>query len=139
MCMGMKLLLWRRNINYKSLLRITFGPKRDKISEQFRMLHNEELYDVCRFPGIVEIVKARKLTLSFKVCIQMGWKCLWNWPFGRQRCWKDNIKMYLREMSCKVLGGGLCPVVLAVSNLWVFPPEAYLIVICVMCFSWMFK
>jgi hypothetical protein len=36
----------------------TFGPKKDKVSDKFK-LHNEEFLDLNRSPFIVRIVKSR--------------------------------------------------------------------------------
>jgi len=38
-----------------------FGPRNDEIREQFRILGNEELPDVCRSASVVRIVKCRRL------------------------------------------------------------------------------
>jgi hypothetical protein len=56
--MGVKrgFLLCSRNINYKCLKakehKKTFGPKKDKEVQQFRILHNVELGDLCSSAGI---------------------------------------------------------------------------------------
>jgi hypothetical protein len=36
-----------------------FGPKRDEVTGEWRMLHNEELHDLYSSPSIVKIIKAR--------------------------------------------------------------------------------
>jgi hypothetical protein len=35
------------------VLRRIFGPKRDKVTREWRKLHNEELNDLCSSPNIV--------------------------------------------------------------------------------------
>ena len=41
-------------------LRKIFGRKRDKIVEEWRRLHNEEIYDLCYFPIIFRVTKSRR-------------------------------------------------------------------------------
>ena len=43
------------------VLRI-FGPKRDKITGEWRKLHNEELNDLYSSPNIVEVIKLRRMS-----------------------------------------------------------------------------
>jgi hypothetical protein len=43
------------------LLRRIFGPKRDEVSGGFRKLHNEELHGLYSSPGIVRVIKARRM------------------------------------------------------------------------------
>jgi hypothetical protein len=41
------------------VLRIIFGPKRDKVIGEWRKLHNEELHDLYSTPSIIRIIKLR--------------------------------------------------------------------------------
>jgi hypothetical protein len=41
------------------LLRTVFGPKRDKVTREWRKLHNEELGDQYSSPNIVQFMKVR--------------------------------------------------------------------------------
>ena len=43
------------------VLRITFGPKRDEVTGEWRKLHNEELSDLYCLPNIVRVVKSRRM------------------------------------------------------------------------------
>jgi hypothetical protein len=43
--------LWRRIL----------GPKRDKVTGEWRKLHNEELHDLYPSPTIVRVIKSRKM------------------------------------------------------------------------------
>jgi len=40
-------------------LRRIFGPKRDEVTGEWRMLHNEELNDLYSSPNIVGVIKSR--------------------------------------------------------------------------------
>jgi hypothetical protein len=38
-----------------------FGPKRDEVAEEWRRLHNEELYPPYSSPNIILLIKSRRL------------------------------------------------------------------------------
>jgi hypothetical protein len=38
-----------------------FGPKRDKVTGEWRKLHNEELNDLYSLPNIVQVVKSKRM------------------------------------------------------------------------------
>jgi len=40
---------------------VSFGPKRDKVTGEWRKLHNEELSDLYSLPNIVRVVKSRRM------------------------------------------------------------------------------
>ena len=42
-----------------TVLRRVFGPKRDKVTGEWRTLHKEELNDFYSLPNIVHVVKSR--------------------------------------------------------------------------------
>jgi hypothetical protein len=43
------------------VLRGIFGPKRDKATEEWRRLHNEELIDLYSSPNIIRVIKSRRM------------------------------------------------------------------------------
>ena len=44
------------------VLRRIFGPKVDKVTEEWRKLHNEELNDLYCLPNIVRVIKSRRIS-----------------------------------------------------------------------------
>jgi len=91
------------------VLRRVFGPKRDKVTGEWRKLHNEELRDLYFLPNIVQVVKLRRMRWAGHVA-HMGegrgvHRVLVGKPegkrqLGRPRCrWEDNIKMALRKVG----------------------------------------
>ena len=40
------------------VLRRIFGPRRDKVTGEWRRLHNEELNDLYSSPNIVQVIKS---------------------------------------------------------------------------------
>jgi hypothetical protein len=43
------------------VLRKILGPKRDEVTGEWRKLHNEELRDLYSSPGIIRIIKSRRM------------------------------------------------------------------------------
>jgi hypothetical protein len=91
------------------VLRRTFGPKRDEVTEGWRKVHNEELHNLYSSPSIIRMIKSRKMRWVGHVA-QMGenmnaYRILVGKPEGRRtlgkprRRWEDNIKMDLREIG----------------------------------------
>jgi hypothetical protein len=48
----------RLRVSENMVLRI-LGPKRDKVTGEWRRLHNKELYDLYRSPNIIHVIKSR--------------------------------------------------------------------------------
>jgi hypothetical protein len=46
------------------VLRRKFGPKRDEVTEEWRKLHNEELYNVYSSASIIRMIKSRRIKCS---------------------------------------------------------------------------
>ena len=42
-------------------LRKTFWCKRDKVTGEWRRLHNKELYDLCTTPNFIRVIKSRRM------------------------------------------------------------------------------
>ena len=88
------------------VLRRIFAPKRDKVTGEWRKLHNKELIDLYSLPNIERVVKSRPMRWAGHV-VRTGedrgvHRVLVGKPEGKRRRWEDNIKMDLQEV-----GGGL--------------------------------
>jgi hypothetical protein len=92
------------------VLRRIFGPKRDKVTGEWRKLHNEELNNLYPSPNIVRVIKSRRMRWAGHVA-RMGegrgvHRVLVEKPEGRRplrrprRRWENNIRMDLRKMGC---------------------------------------
>ena len=51
----------RLTVSEKSVLRRIFGPKRDKVIQAWKKLHNEELNDPYSSPHIFQVIKWRRM------------------------------------------------------------------------------
>jgi hypothetical protein len=98
----------RLKLSENRVLRRIFGPKRGKVSGEWRKLHNEELNDLYSSLHIVRVIKLRRIRWAGHVeCI--GERCIEGFWWGNLRG-RDhledpaidgkNIKMYLKEMGC---------------------------------------
>ena len=93
------------------VLRRVFGPKRDEVTGEWRILHNEGLRDLYSLPNILRVVKSRRMRwaghLGFMgegrgVHMVLVGNPEGKTPLGRpRRRWEDNIKMDFQEV-----GGG---------------------------------
>ena len=82
-----------------------YGPRRDKVTGEWRRLHNEELNDLYTSPSIVRVIKSRRMRWAGHVArigeergvyrVLVG-KPVGKRPLGRPSCrWVDNITMDL--------------------------------------------
>ena len=92
------------------VLRRIFGPRRDKVTGEWRRLHNEELNDLYSSPNIVRVTKSRRMRWTGYVA-RMGeergaYRVLVRKPEGKRpleiprRRWVNNIRMDLKEVGC---------------------------------------
>jgi len=54
----------RLRVFENGVLRRTYGPKRDEVTEKWRTVHNEEHNDLYSSPNIVRVIKSRTLKLA---------------------------------------------------------------------------
>jgi len=100
----------RLKVFENKVLRKIFVPKRDKVTREWRKLHNEELNDLCSSPNIVRVIKLRRMRWVGHVARMGERRSLYRVlvgkpegkrPIGRSKHrWEDNIKMDLQEVGC---------------------------------------
>jgi hypothetical protein len=86
-----------------------FGPKRDEVTGGWRKLRNEELHGSYSSPGIVRVIKARRMRWAGHMTgmgeVRGAYNILVGRPEGRRtigrprRRWEDYIKMDLGEIG----------------------------------------
>jgi hypothetical protein len=91
------------------VLRWIFGPKRDEVTGEWRKLHNEELHDLYSSPGIIRIMKARRMRWSGHVARMGEKRNTYTFLVGKpderrplrrpRRRWLNNIRMDLVEVG----------------------------------------
>jgi len=97
------------------MFRRIFEPKRDKVTREWKKLHNEECNDLYCSPHIVQVIKLRRMRWAVHVALmgerRGGYRVLVGKPWGKRPLgrprhrWEDNIKMYLQELGVGVWTG----------------------------------
>jgi hypothetical protein len=85
----------------KRALRRIFGPKRDKVTGEWRKLHNEKLNNLYCSPNVVRVIKSRRMRWAGHVaCMREGrgaYRVLVGEPEGKRPLgrprhrWEGNI------------------------------------------------
>ena len=92
---------------------MVFGPKRDKVTGEWRKVHNEELSDLYSLPNIVQVVKSRRMRWAGHVaCMGEGrgvhrvlvGKTEGKRPLGRPRLRWEGGRIILR-WTCRKWAG----------------------------------
>jgi hypothetical protein len=79
------------------VLRRTFRSRRNKITAEWRRLHNKKLYALSSSLNIIREIKSRRRRGAYRALMR---KPEGRWPLGRSRLrWKNNIKMNVREVG----------------------------------------
>jgi hypothetical protein len=100
----------RLRVSENRVLRRIFGPKRDKVTGEWRKLHNEELNGLYSLANNVRVIKSRRMRWALHVA-RMGegrgvYRVLVGKPEGKRplgrprRRWEDNSRMDLQEVEC---------------------------------------
>ena len=72
-------------------LRRIFDPTKDRVTRKWRRLHNEELYDLCSSPNIIQLIKSKRMRWAGHVaCRDTGVVHTWFWwgNLGEETTWK---------------------------------------------------
>jgi hypothetical protein len=87
------------------VLRRIYGPKRDKVTGDWRKLHNEELHGLYSSPSIVRVIKARRMRWAGHVAcmgeVRGAYNILVGRPEGRRplgrprRRWETTLRWIL--------------------------------------------
>jgi hypothetical protein len=60
-----------------------FGPKMDEVTEEWRRLHNKELYALYSSPNIIRVIKIKKTEME-RACSRYGGEERSIGDFGRE-------------------------------------------------------
>jgi hypothetical protein len=99
------------------VLRRIFGPNRDKVTGEWRKMHNDELHNLYSCPNIIGLTNSTRMRWTEYVA-RMGEKRVQDFrgkaegkrPIGRpRRRWDDGIRTDLRENGLDSFGSGQGP------------------------------
>jgi hypothetical protein len=82
------------------VLRKIFAPKKDEVTRDWRILHNEELHNLDSSPNIIRMIKSRRMRWSGHI-VRMerrGMHILYWWGSQKQR---DHYKD--QDVSCWIM------------------------------------
>jgi hypothetical protein len=92
------------------VLRRIFGPKSDKVTGEWRKLHNGKLNDLYGSPSNFLVIKSRRVRWAGHVALMGERRGLYRVMVGKtegkrslgrpRRRWEANIKMDLQEVGC---------------------------------------
>jgi hypothetical protein len=90
------------------VLRI-YGSMGDKVTQEWRKLHKEELNDLYSSPNIIWVIKSRRMRWAIHVARMGEERVLYmdlvgipegKRPLGRPMCrWENNVRMDLQELG----------------------------------------
>ena len=86
----------RLRVFENTVLRRTFGPKRDEVTGEWRRLHNQELYALYSSPNIFRVIRSRR---------QMGRACSTYGGKGAYRVLVGRVGMMILNCIFKKLVG----------------------------------
>ena len=94
-----------------SVLRVIFGPKRDKVTGEWRKLHSEEINGL--YSSNIRVIVSRRMRWARHVGCMSLYRVLVGKPerkrpLGRpRRRWEDNIKMDLQKWDVREWTGSI--------------------------------
>jgi hypothetical protein len=62
----------RLRVFENTVMRSTFGPKRDEVTREWKRLHNKELDALYSSPNIIRVIKSRRLRWTGHVACMGG-------------------------------------------------------------------